>query len=99
MSAFDLLNTTWEEPKPYFGFTKLAHGNYEIVKFRLVKNKLYKPDNGKLPRILLVELEDQILFLPEYFARRFKDDDSKVDELNNDGVKKFLHFGGSRPNK
>lgn len=47
-----------------------------------------------LKRILLVELKDEVLFLPQYFAEKFDDDDSKVDVLNNDGIKKFMYFGG-----
>lgn len=85
-----------EERKPYYGFKQLREGHYEVVKFRLVKNKMYKANAEKpmLKRILLVELKDQVLFLPQYFAEKFNDDDSKVDELNNDGVKKFMYFGG-----
>lgn len=52
---------------------------------------------NKLKRVLLVELRDEVLFLPEYFAIPFNDDDAKIDELNNDGIKKYLYFGGKRP--
>lgn len=97
MSAFDLLVGT-TEGKPYFGFTKLIPGYYEIVNFRLVKNKMYKADSEKpmLKRTLLIELIDQVLFMPEYITRKFEDDESKVQELNTDGMRKFLHFGGKR---
>lgn len=102
-SAFDLLKS-FGDSKPYNGFTKLKIGNYEILNFRLVNNKMYKEkkegeENNFLKRILMVELKDQVLFLPQYFARQFDDDDKKVAELNNDGVKKFLFFGGARPNR
>lgn len=46
-----------------------------------------------------MELKDQVFFLPEYFAYKFNDDDKKVAELNQDGKKKFMYFGGARPNK
>lgn len=85
--------------KPYHGFKELAHGNHKIVLFRFVKNKNYEPKEPKsLPRLLLVELDDQILFLPEYFAAGLNDNDDKIDELNTDGIVKYLYFGGKRPN-
>lgn len=89
-------NTEYEEGKPYYGFSKLSKGHHEVYKFRLVKNKMYKANAEKpmLKRILLVELKDEVLFLPQYFAEKFDDDDSKVDVLNNDGIKKFMYFGG-----
>lgn len=101
-SAMDLLTSVSDyDSKPYLGFSQLAHGNHEIVCFRFVKNNFYKTVPGKpgLKRTLLVELKDQVLFLPEYFAVKFDDDDDKVEALNSDGIKKFLYFGGNRPNK
>lgn len=101
-AAFDLLSSFGGPSKPYFGFSKLEHGYYQIELFRFVKNKMYNANNedhvkDKLKRILLVELKDQILFLPEYFATGLNDDDAKVEELNNDGINKCLYFGGKRP--
>lgn len=105
MSAFELLTKVGKFTKPYLGFSKLRHGHHEIEKFRLVKNKMYvpaeqlKPDEQpKLPRVLMVELKDQVLFMPEYITKAMGADDEKVAELNNDGVKKFLYFGGKRDN-
>lgn len=108
-SAFKLLadtkyvesETPFEEGKPYKGFGTLPHGNHEVISFRFVRNKYYDPkkENPGLKRSLLVELSDQVLFLPEYFAQKFNDDDKQIEELNNDGVKKYLYFGGSRPNR
>lgn len=97
-SALGLLKAVAK--KPYLGFKSLKEGEYEILSFRLVKNKQFKGDDDKkkLKRVLLVELDNQVLFLPEYFATPFNDDDSKIEELNNDGVRKFLYFGGGRPN-
>lgn len=100
MSALNLLRSCGYQSKPYIGFAKLSHGNHEIKRFRFVTNKLYNPESVKsLKPILLVELADQVLFLPEYFAVNLNNDDKKVYELNSDGVKKFLYFGGARPNR
>lgn len=96
-SAFDLL-TAFNNIKPYNGFKNLDPGYYEIERFRLVKNKMFKDDKKcRLKRVLMVELKEEVLFLPEYFAVPFNDDDAKVDELNKDGIKKYLYFNGKRP--
>lgn len=100
-SALNLLTSYGGPSKPYIGFSKLQHGYFEIERFRFVKNKMYNENNEdhvqkKLKRILLVELSDQVLFLPEYFAAGLNDDDAKIDELNNDGITKYLYFGGKR---
>lgn len=92
----DLFNQ-FESSKPYKGFAKLNIGNYEIKSFRLVRNKWYNPENtDSLERILLAELDDQVIFLPSYMAKNFKDDDKLVEAVNNDGIKRFLCFGGRR---
>lgn len=98
-SAFGLLSSIGATSKPYYGFRNLDHGYYKIEKFRFVKNKLFNPNEEKLKlkRILLVELKAEVLFLPEYFAVNLNDDDAKIDELNNDGISKYLYFGGQRP--
>lgn len=80
--------------KPYYGFGKLSIGYYEIESFRLVRNK-FKND-GLRGKTILVELKNQVIFLPEYFMEEFSEDD--VLELNRDGQKKFLYFGGRREN-
>lgn len=97
ISALNLIQSANLEAKPYKGFKELPHGHHEIVRFRLVKNKMleeFGEKAAKLPRVLLVELSDQVLFLPEHFAIPFHNDDAKVEELNNDGVTKYLFFGG-----
>jgi len=77
----------------------LENGTYEILKFSWVKNKQYKSDNpDSMRRVILVEIEDQVLFLPEYFAVSFKNQEEKLSELNTDGVKKYLIFSGMREN-
>lgn len=86
--------------KPYKGFTELEIGVYEIVRFRFIRNKFYDPDVANSPRKTLVaELHDQILFLPSYMAANFQNDEKLLESINNDGVKRFLHFGGQRDNK
>lgn len=97
-SAFNLLSSIGADSKPYYGFSKLDPGYYKIEKFRFVKNKLYvaNAEKPKLKRVMLVELEREVLFLPEYFAVNLNDDDAKIDELNNDGIVKYLYFGGQR---
>lgn len=81
-------------------FSKLARGHYEVECFRFVKNKFYKPDSADpgVKRSLLVELKDQVLFLPKYFAERLRDSDEKLMELNS-GEKKFLFYDGKRDDK
>lgn len=68
------------EFKPYYGFSNLAPGHYEVECFRFVKNRFYKPDveNPDVPRSLMVELKDQVLFLPSRFAKRLDNDDGKL---------------------
>lgn len=91
----DLLNSA---AKPYYGFDKLEPGTFfEVIKFKMVKNRFYKPknDNSGVPMCLVVELHDQILYLPEHISRQFEGNNSKkIEKLNNDGVKKFMYFGG-----
>lgn len=101
-SALDLLQSSNNPLKPYKGFSQLEHGDHRIFSFRLVNNRHYKEVDGtgfNLKRVLLVELADQVLFLPEYFAAPFLDDEQKVAELNKDKKIKYLCFRGSRPNR
>lgn len=80
--------------KPYYGFTKLPVGFHSIVSFRVVKNKFGKKTDGS-NRSILAELEDQILFLPQYFWEKLNDDD--VRELNaviDADERVYLYFGG-----
>lgn len=83
-SALELLKSAKSNAKPYYGFDKLANGSHEIINFRLTKTKYGET--------ILVELNDEVLFLPQYFKAAL--DSEKIEELNNDGIKKFLHFGG-----
>lgn len=81
-----------EETKPYYGFTKLRVGFHQIKLFRTVKNKFEKKDDVKS---IMIELEDQVIFLPQYFRQKIYDLD--ICELNsciNKNEDIFLHFGG-----
>lgn len=95
MSALKKLQEA-SETKLYYGFSKLSLGHHEIICFRLVKNKFAKSKNER-KKTLLVELKDQIVYLPQYFSEKIKEDD--ISELNSDGVIKYLYFGGKHENK
>lgn len=80
--------------KPYHGFASLDVGFHEIEYFRSVKNKFAKLDE-KAIKSVLVELEDQVIFLPKYICARLNETD--LCELNSSLNKKeemFLYFGG-----
>lgn len=96
MDLFHNYDTT----KPCNSIKNLVEGSYEIIKFRLVCNNFYSPDRENSPRrVILVELQNQVTFLPQYMATNFRDDDQLVDELNNDGKKRFLCIDGHRPDE
>lgn len=88
-SALGLIKNAKANQKPYYGFDKLARGYYAIVNFRLTKTKYGEA--------ILIELKDEVLFMPHYFRDVL--DSDKIEELNNDGVKKFLYFGGRNPTR
>lgn len=77
--------------KPYLGFKKLKEGFHEIQQFRTVKTKFVK----KGEKSILVELKEQVLFLPQYFRSTLTDED--LQELNariENKEKVYLFFGG-----
>lgn len=77
--------------KAYLGFTKLSIGYHKIISFRSTKNKFGK----KGEKSILVELDDQVLFLPQHFNMKINEDD--IRELNSSIEKNnsvYLHFGG-----
>lgn len=97
----DLLRKkVYNDSKPYHGFKNLLIGNYKIVRFRMVMNRYYRPgsENPGLKKTLLVELEDQILFLPEYITAKFSGNKEEILQLNEDNKDKklFLCFNGKR---
>lgn len=80
--------------KPYNGFTKLGVGYYRIHSFRVTKNKFGKKGEGS-NKSILIELDDQVLFLPQYFWYKINEDD--IVELNQailDNAIIYLYFGG-----
>lgn len=85
--------------KPYYGFAKLSKGWHEIECFRIVKNKYGKKTDGT-NKSILVELQEQVLFLPQFFRLKLTDND--IQELNeniNSNKKIYLYFGGRRGEK
>lgn len=87
-----------EDLKPnklYHGFAKLSIGYHEIRCFRSVRNKFGK--KGGSGKSIIVELEDQILFLPQYFWQKLNEND--LQELNSsieNGEYVYLYFGGKQ---
>lgn len=80
--------------KPYHGFAKLDIGYHQIHCFRSVKNKFRKKNDGPVKSIL-IELEDEVLFLPQYFCEKINEDN--IRELNScieGGENIYLYFGG-----
>lgn len=77
--------------KAYLGFAKLVIGYHKFFCFRLVKSKFGK----KGEKSLLVELDDQVLFLPQNFSQKMGEDD--IRELNENIEKDkamYIYFGG-----
>lgn len=79
------------KPKPYYGFAQLAIGFHKIICFRITKNKFAKKGE-KGTKTIVVEMEKEILFLPQYFSEKLTEDDVK--ELNECNEPIFLYFGG-----
>lgn len=97
--AFDKLQEVGSQ-KPYHGFTKLSLGYHKIICFRIVENKFKKKEkknNGMINnnRSLLVELQDEVVFLPQYFLNTLNEED--IAELSSTvGETMYLYFGGRR---
>lgn len=85
--------------KPYRGFAHLSMGYHEIVGFRVVKNKFNETkQDDKRSKSILVELQNEVVFLPQYFLDKIDEDD--IAELNSaDTENMFLYFGGRRNGK
>lgn len=94
MNVFNKLDTL-NPNKPYHGFAKLSIGYHVITNFRFVKNKFGKKNDGS-GKSILVELKNEVLFLPQYFCQKLNESDIK--ELNSvietDGDDVFIYFGG-----
>lgn len=82
--------------KPYYGFTKISIGYHEIQSFRSVKNKFGKKSEGS-EKSILIELEDQVLFLPQYFWQKINETDIQaLNKCIEDGEQIYLYFGGKQ---
>lgn len=79
--------------KPYRGFSELCIGFHPIGQFRAVKNKFAKEDE-KDSKSILVELADQVVFLPKHIGERLTESD--LEELNLFKEDVFLYFGGKQ---
>lgn len=75
--------------KPYYGLSKMDKGYYKICSFRTVKNRYADGET-----CVLVELINEVIFLPKYLAADLNEED--ITSLNTDGVTKYLYFGGKR---
>lgn len=82
--------------KPYNGFQNLSIGYHQIQGFRMTKNRFAKKDEDA--NTIIVELTNEILFLPQYFSETLNEED--IDDLNSSirsGVENmYLYFGGKR---
>lgn len=78
-----------EFEKPYFGFTLLARGYHKIVNFREAA--------GKYGRTVVAELEDEIVFLPQYLSQKLDEED--IEKLNANKESLYLYFGGWQEEK
>lgn len=67
----DFFKSDFENPKPYKGFKNLSRGVYKIFKFKMVKNKFIKDGGDSSKFSVMVELENQVLFLPQHLAKKF----------------------------
>lgn len=66
------------------------------MQFKSVKNKFGKKSEYK--KSIVVELKDQVLFLPGYFWQKINEED--IVALNNaisEGQMMYLLFGGKQP--
>lgn len=80
--------------KPYHGFAKLNVGFYQIHSFKIVKNKFGKKAEGS-GNSILVELNDEVLFLPQYFLHKLSAEDiTELNTLIDNGQPLYLFFGG-----
>lgn len=79
--------------KPYYGFAKLAKGHHKIESFRFVKNKFAKKSE-KEAKTILVELKNQVIFLPQHFSVKLNQAD--ILELNSSAESIYLYFGGKQ---
>lgn len=87
------------EAKPYNGFKELPEGFHKIVCFRSVPNKYpTKEEDGKKSETILVELVDEVIFLPRHLCNRISSSDmGALNALIEENEALYLHFGGKHP--
>lgn len=91
-----LQEATLSTGKPYRGFNNLPVGYHQVFRLRSVKNKFGKKASGT-SKSILVELEDQVVFLPQYFWQKINEKD--IENLNSfidGGEEIYLYFGGKQ---
>lgn len=91
----------FENSKPYHGFKELARGMHKIIRFKLVKNKFAKSEaeaggSANPPASVIVELKNEVLFLPQHLARKFNNDPNIISQINESGITFYLYFAGKR---
>lgn len=90
MEVLKKLNTSASDTgKPYFGLPKLTLGYHEVISFR--------ETHGKYGKSVVVELKDQVIFLPQYLVQQLNSKD--IEDLNNSEETVFLYFGGKHEEK
>lgn len=97
----DFFRPEFESSKPYHGFRELARGKHRIVRFKLVRNKFAREESeasgsAVSPMAIMVELENEVLFLPKHLARKFAGNPDSVREINECGITFYLYFAGKR---
>lgn len=70
--------------KPYHGLPNLTPGYHEVYAFR--------ESTGRYGRGIIVELKNEIIFLPQFMVEKLDQED--VRELNDSNERLFLFFGG-----
>lgn len=111
MSVFKKLQSVGTS-KPYYGFTNLDIGYHRIICFRVVKNKFANNKDDECAgsgasssagsiskreeKTVIVELKDQVLFLPQYFLSQLSDREMNELGVNELKEKMYLYFGGRR---
>lgn len=82
--------------KKYRGFKSLPIGYHPIERFRAVKTKYGKKEkDGTIGLSILVELKDEILFLPQFWCDKITPSDmAELNEAIENKQEVYLYFGG-----
>lgn len=96
MNVLKKLSSVQQANKPYIGFGKLRKGYHQILSFRSVKNKFAKKGETSTKSVL-IEIEDQVLFLPQNFGNSLNEKDiGDLNVLIQSGELLHLFFGGKQ---